>query len=110
VPDEVPDDVAALLDEMNEFSEGDILKAATYFHLRFEHIHPFADGNGRVGRTLLNFFLMTRGHPPLIIYEEDKAAYYAALEAYDKAEDIAPMYDFLYYQTERTWEKTLTRR
>jgi len=74
-----------------------------------EYIHPFADGNGRVGRTLLNYFLMTRNHPPLIIYDEDKALYYAALEAYDKSEDIEPMHDFLRRETEQTWAKTLER-
>ena len=109
-PEDVPDDMAALLDEVREFVNGNILKAGAYFHLRFEYIHPFADGNGRVGRTLLNYLLMTRGHPPLIVYDEDKAAYYAALEAYDKSETIDPMYEFLQYQVERTWDKTLERR
>ncbi|MCL2151980.1 MAG: Fic family protein [Oscillospiraceae bacterium] len=90
-------------------ADGDILTAAAYFHARFEHIHPFADGNGRVGRTLLNYFLMLHDHPPLIVYEEDKAVYYAALERYDTDEDIALMRDFLRKQTEKTWEKSLGR-
>jgi hypothetical protein len=109
MPEDVPVDIAALLDELGNFSSGETLKAAAYFHARFEYIHPFADGNGRVGRTLLNYFLMTRGHPPVIIFDEDKADYYAALEAYDKTEDIIPMYDFLRFQTGRTWQKTLER-
>ena len=109
MPEDVPGDIGELLSEIMEYTRGNILTAVAYFHARFEYIHPFADGNGRVGRTLLNYFLMTHDHPPLIIYDEDKAAYYAALETYDKAEDISPMYDFLYYQTERTWEKTLER-
>jgi Fic family protein len=109
LPEDVPDEVAALLDELRAFS-GDTLKAAAYFHARFEFIHPFADGNGRVGRTLLNYFLMIRDHPPLIIHDEDKARYYAALERYDKNEDLAPMIEFLLHQTERTWAKTLDRQ
>jgi len=109
LPEDVPDDIADLLDEVMEFVDGNILKAAAYFHLRFEYIHPFADGNGRVGRVLLNYFLMTHDHPPVIIYDEDKDKYYKALEAYDKSEDIMPMHDFLRQQTERTWEKTLIR-
>jgi hypothetical protein len=60
--------------------------------------------------TDANYFLMSRDHPPLIIYDEDKAAYYAALEAYDKSEEITPMHDFLRQQTERTWEKSLGRK
>ena len=109
LPEDVPDHICDLLSELMDIPEGDILKAAAYFHLHFEYIHPFADGNGRVGRTLLNYFLMLRDHPPLIIFEEDKAAYYAALEAYDKIEDIEPMYSFLRFQTERTWDKTLNK-
>ena len=109
MPEDVPSDMEALLGEIREYTNGNILRAAAYFHARFEYIHPFADGNGRVGRTLLNYFLMTRDHPPLIIYDEDKAVYYAALEAYDKFEDIEPMVDFLRFQMGRTWEKTLER-
>jgi len=109
MPENVSGDIAALLDEIQAYSGSEILKTAAYFHLRFEYIHPFADGNGRVGRTLMNYFLMSRDHPPLIIHDEDKAAYYAALEAYDKSEEITPMYDFLRQQTERTWEKSLAR-
>jgi Fic family protein len=109
MPEDVPNDIEALLAEIIDYTGGDVLKTGAYFHLRFEYIHPFADGNGRAGRTLLNYFLMINEHPPLIVHEEDKAAYYAALETYDKTEDIIPMYDFLLNQTERTWEKTLAR-
>ena len=109
LPGEVESDLTGLLSELNEYDGKDILKAAAYFHARFEYIHPFADGNGRVGRTLLNYFLMIRNHPPLIIHDEDKAAYYDALAAYDNSEDIEPMAAFLTSQMERTWEKTLER-
>ena len=109
-PEEVETELAELLAELNSYSGSDPLKAAAYLHLRFEYIHPFADGNGRVGRTLVNYFLMTHGEPPLIVYDEDKANYYAALERYDTDEDIEPMVQFLYAETERTWEKSLERR
>ncbi|MCL2508821.1 MAG: Fic family protein [Oscillospiraceae bacterium] len=107
-PEHVERDLTELLDEFADF-DGDILKAAAYFHARFEYIHPFADGNGRVGRAALNYFLMLCGHPPLIIHDEDKRDYYDALEKYDTAEDITPMTEFLRKQTEKTWEKTLER-
>ena len=109
MPTQVPGDISDLLEEIANFAHDEIIKAAAYFHLRFEYIHPFADGNGRVGRTLLNYFLMIHDHPPVIIFEEDKTAYYAALEAYDQQEDIEPMCSFLLYQLARTWEKTLSR-
>ena len=109
-PANVPGDIGELLDEVQNYDGNEILKTVAYFHSRFEHIHPFADGNGRVGRTLMNYFLMIRNHPPLIIYDEDKATYYAALEAYDREEAIAPMFEFLRCETERTWGKSLERR
>jgi len=108
-PEDVENDLLELLDEIAEFKSGDILKAAAYFHARFEHIHPFADGNGRVGRTLLNYFLMLRNHPPLIIYDEDKRDYYGALEQYDAEEEITALTDFLKTESEKTWRKTLER-
>ena len=123
LPEEVEGDLAALLTELAELPEGAdtgapgesadslgwVLKAGAYLHVRFEFIHPFADGNGRVGRTLLNYFLMTHGHPPIVIHDEDKADYYAALERYDVGEELQPMADLLRGQLERTWEKTLAR-
>jgi len=109
LPEDVETDISELLDVLAEYDNKDALKVATYFHARFEYIHPFADGNGRVGRTLLNYYLMTHDHPPIIIHDEDKADYYAALAAYDDSEDLKPMEDFLRQQTERTWDKALER-
>jgi Fic family protein len=109
LPEDVETDLAALLAELADYESKDLLKVAAYFHARFEYIHPFADGNGRVGRALLNYYLMIHDHPPIIIHDEDKAAYYDALAAYDGAEDLEPMRLFLMRQAERTWEKSLER-
>lgn len=109
LPEDVEGDLTELLAELTEYEDKDTLKVAAYFHARFEYIHPFADGNGRVGRTLLNYYLMIHDHPPLIVYDEDKAAYYDALHAYDVSEELEPMAAFLKQQVERTWDKTLQR-
>jgi len=105
--EDVEADMSALIDEMNAYAGDDVLKAAAYLHARFEYIHPFADGNGRTGRTILNYYLMIHNHPPLIIYDEDKREYYAALQKYDESEEIAPLYKFLRRQCEKTWLKTV---
>lgn len=96
-----------LITEVNEYKGNDVLKAAAYLHARFEFIHPFADGNGRVGRTLMNYYLMINNHPPLIVYDEDKRLYYECLQKYDETEELNPLYEFFKYETEKTWEKVL---
>lgn len=65
--------------------------AAAEFHIRFEAIHPFIDGNGRTGRLLANFILMQSGYMPVSVKYEDRQAYYAAFTACHKDGDIAPM-------------------
>lgn len=105
--DRVAEDMADLLEEVNEYHGTDVIRAGAYFHAVFENIHPFSDGNGRTGRTLLNYYLMTHNHPPLIVYAQDKKLYYECLEKYDAEETIAPLTEFLKYETEKTWEKTL---
>ncbi|MEG1753397.1 MAG: Fic family protein [Christensenella sp.] len=110
LPEDVEKDMTELVSALQDFEGKDILKVATYFHVRFEYIHPFADGNGRVGRTLLNYYLMIHNHPPIIVYDEDKQAYYSALEQYDRLQDYRQMYEFLKNEMVRTWKKTLERQ
>ncbi len=106
-PEDVENDLSDLLEEVNTIGKQSPLKAGAYFHAKFENIHPFADGNGRVGRTLLNYWLMINDHPPMIIYEENKRSYYEALQAYDEQETIDPLVSFFEEQTSRTWVRTM---
>ena len=104
-PEEVYAEILHLLEEIYEAEGKDVLTIAAYLHLRFEEIHPFADGNGRVGRTLLNYYLMTHGYPPLILHCEDKKTYCLALAVYNKSGDIVGFKEFLKEQMVKTWEK-----
>lgn len=65
--------------------------AAALFHLKFEAIHPFIDGNGRTGRLLVNFVLMRAGYLPMSVKYEDRAAYYSAFTAFHCDNDAVPM-------------------
>ena len=77
LPEEVPSEIEELCDEiLNIPDKGEnILKTAAYIHCKFENIHAFADGNGRVGRTLMNYYLMINNYPPLVVYSETKDQY-----------------------------------
>ncbi len=101
-------DLQELVDELNEYTGTQYLKVGAYLHARFESIHPFADGNGRVGRTLLNYYFMIHNQPPLVIYDEDKGLYYACLNKYDEHELLDSLEEFLKYEVEKTWGKMLT--
>lgn len=108
-PEDVADEMAELLGELQDIDSKSVLTAAAYFHAKFENIHPFADGNGRTGRLAMNYLLVRHNHPPVIIHEEDRKEYYEALEAWDRDQDLKPLRTFLQSQTEKTWEKQIQR-
>ena len=108
-PEDVADEIRELLEELLDVDPENALTTAAYFHAKFENIHPFADGNGRVGRLAMNYLLVLHGHLPIIIHEEDRKEYYAALEAWDARQELAPLREFLKEQTEKTWEKQVAR-
>lgn len=108
-PEDVAEEMNELLSEFSDVAVRDALTAAAYFHAKFENIHPFADGNGRVGRLAMNYFLILHEHPPIVIHEEDRKGYYTALEAWDVRQDLKPLCMFLQEQAEKTWKKQIAR-
>ena len=108
-PDDVPAEMAELLAEIQTVPDDRALTAAAYFHAKFENIHPFADGNGRTGRMLMDYLLVLHDHPPIIIHEEDRRGYFEALEAWDREQELDPLIAFLKEQTVKTWKKQIER-
>ena len=66
-----------------------VIEAAAEFHLRFEGVHPFIDGNGRTGRLVLNLELIKAGLLPVNIKFADRRKYYAAFDSYYGVEHSA---------------------
>ena len=63
----------------------DSLALAFFFHHKMENIHPFADGNGRTGRIVMNHILITNNYPPIVIPQTLRKEYLQVLSASDKA-------------------------
>ena len=65
------------------------------FHLEFEGIHPFIDGNGRTGRLILNLELIRNGFPPINVKFTDRKRYYDAFDAFYRDGDAGVMIDLI---------------
>lgn len=63
--------------------EQDVFMKIAKYHIEFEKIHPFEDGNGRTGRLLLNYELLKNNLPPIVIAKEDRVKYFELLKNND---------------------------
>jgi Fic family protein len=94
-PPPFPDVPALVTDWLRDANRGPVdaqhpMRFIADVHARFERIHPFRDGNGRVGRLATNLLLVRHGYPPAVIYKRDRTRYLNALRRADRA-DAGPL-------------------
>jgi Fic family protein len=102
-------DLVKRLDENLPKVQGDEeqLKLSFSAHFDLVSIHPFYDGNGRTSRLLMNYIQAYHGLPLAIVFKEDKADYYVALQETRKQEDMQIFYAFMFGQYRKHLEQEI---
>lgn len=87
----VPKQIEELMRESSNETALHSIESAALFHLKFEGIHPFIDGNGRTGRLIMDFSLMQNGYPPIDVKFADRKRYFDCFGNYYLNGDSSPM-------------------
>jgi Fic family protein len=106
-PAEVASQLPVLISEYLADTESHIITRIACFHLGFEHIHPFCDGNGRIGRVLNNYLLLREGYVPINIAFADRARYYDAFKEFDVAGRVKIMEEIVGRALTESYHKRL---
>lgn len=107
-PEQVEQLLDNILDEYNSRHDRYFLENIAHFHAEFERIHPFCDGNGRIGRVLINLQLASLGYPPIIIRNKGKANdYYPLFQKYQDDQEYEGIADLLALALQESLHKRL---
>lgn len=99
-PKDIPEEMGHLIRNWQRLRKKTVREIGL-FHVRFELIHPFGDGNGRIGRLLMTLQCLEQGYPPVVIENARKAEYYEVLE-YAQRKSEGPFIAFLVDEMEIT--------
>ena len=101
----VPEQMEQLIFEFQGKQNMHPIERAALFHLKFEGIHPFIDGNGRTGRLILNLMLMWAGYLPINVKYSDRQKYYEAFDACYRENDAGAMTEIVMTEEEQRLEQ-----
>jgi len=106
-PKKVIEMIEKMLVEYNTTNHENIIKRIARLHLTFEHIHPFIDGNGRIGRVINNYLLIREGFVPINIKFIDRKMYYEAFKEFDEKGKIKIMEEIVGKSLTNSYHKRL---
>jgi Fic family protein len=83
------------------------VEATFYAHFQFVSIHPFADGNGRTSRLIMNYILAYFDLPIFYVYKSNRISYIQALEKTRETDNLQHFYNFMFGQYKKFLEKEI---
>lgn len=107
-PEHVELMIAAILSEYESDHNSYFLDKIAKFHLDFENVHPFCDGNGRIGRILTGYQLLRIGFPLIIIRDKEKEKYYESFADYREKQNTKTMEKILSLALTESLHKRIT--
>lgn len=107
-PEHIMRMIEVLINEYKTNHEANILTKIAHFHLQFETIHPFCDGNGRIGRVLINLQLQEFGYPNIIIRNKEKQTYYKTFQYFRDSNSTKQMEKVIFLALSEGLNKRIT--